>query len=338
MTALVTGGGGFVGGAIVRRLLAEGRAVRSTSRGTYAELAALGVEQVPGDLADGEHLARALDGVDTVFHVAARAGIWGGARDYRRANVDGTLRLLDACRAAGVTRLVYTSSPSVCFDGTDHVDASNDLPHARRFLAHYPASKAEAERAVLAANGTRTAGGTLATCALRPHLVIGPGDPHLLPRLVERARAGKLAIVGRGENAISVTDVENAAAAHLDAARSLAPGAPHAGRAYFVAQAEPVRLWPWLNAILAELGHAPVTRRVPLALANAAGAVCEAVWTLTRRADDPPMTRFVARQLATSHTYDLGPARRDFGYEERIDLARATRRAIDDLAARGFGA
>jgi nucleoside-diphosphate-sugar epimerase len=338
LRALVTGGGGFVGGAIVRRLLADGWAVRSTSRGTYPALAALGVEQVQGDLADGGHIARALEECDTVFHVAALAGVWGPPRAYERANVLGTQRLVDACRAAGVTRLVLTSSPSVCFDGTDHVDASNDLPYARRFLAHYPASKAKAERAVLAANGTRVAGGgVLATCALRPHLVIGPGDPHLLPRLVERARVGRLAIVGRGDNEISVTDVENAAAAHVDAARSLAPGAPHAGHAYFVAQEDPVRLWPWLNGILEQLGHAPVTRRVPLALACAAGLACEAWWTLARRRDDPPMTRFVALQLATSHTYDMEPARRDFGYVERVPLADATRRAIDDLATRGHG-
>jgi nucleoside-diphosphate-sugar epimerase len=216
----------------------------------------------------------------------------------------------------------------VCFDGRDHRMAGNDLPLATRFLCAYPATKAAAERLVRGANDAR-----LATCVLRPHLIFGPGDPHLVPRLLERARAGRLAVVGRGDNEVSLTYVDNAAAAHLDAALALAPGAAHAGRAYFLAQAEPVRMWTWIGAVLAGAGLPPPRRRVPAGVAYAAGAACEVAWRVLRRAGEPPMTRFVARQLATTHTYDLGPAERDFGYRERVPLAAATARTIAALAA-----
>jgi nucleoside-diphosphate-sugar epimerase len=328
--ALVTGGGGFLGGAIVDAALAAGWEVASISRGAYPALAERGIETFRADLgaaahggADADALAAACAGRDVVLHVAAKAGVWGPRAEYVRANVDGTHAVLAAARAAGVPRLVHTGSPSACFDGRSHVDAGADLPLASRFLTPYPETKAAAERLVRAANGA-----ALATCVLRPHLIFGPGDPHLIPRLIERARARRLAIVGRGDNQVSVTYVDNAAAAHLDAARALAPDAPHAGRAYFVAQKEPVLLWRWVEEILEGVGAPPVRRRVPAALAYAAGAVLERVWRALDRTDEPPLTRFVARILATSHTYDLKPAERDFGYRQRVSLREATARTI----------
>lgn len=334
MKALVTGGGGFLGGAIVRALAARGDEVVSYSRSAYPALEALGVCCVRGDLNDRAALERAASGCDVVFHVAALAGIAGPRAAFERTNVDGTRSVIAAARAAGVGRLVHTSSPSVCFDGRDHLRARNDLPYATRFLADYPRTKALAEREVLAANGV----GGLATCALRPHLIVGPGDPHLMPRIVARARAGKLAKVGDGRNRVSLTFVGNAAHAHVLAADRLGPNARHAGKAYFLAQDEDVELWPWIDRVLERLSIPPVRRRVPLALAYAAGAACELAWRLTRRADDPPMTRFLALQLATSHTYDLAPARDDFGYVERVDLARATELVVADLASRAESA
>jgi nucleoside-diphosphate-sugar epimerase len=220
----------------------------------------------------------------------------------------------------------------VCFDGRDHVDASNDLPHSRRFLCDYPRTKAEAERLVLAANDAR-----LATCALRPHLVFGPRDPHLLPRLIERARRGKLAIVGHGTNRVSLTYVDNAAWAHIDAADRLNRRAAHAGRAYFIAQEESVSLWPWIEALLQTLSISGPTRRVSSRTAYVAGTACEALWRLTGRATEPPMTRFVALQLSTTHTYDMEPARRDFGYRERIALMEATSRSVAWFATQAVG-
>ena len=328
-SAAVTGGGGFLGGAVVDALLERGERVASISRGAYPELEARGVETLRADLADEpgaliELLQRR--GVDTVYHCAARPGVFGPARDYERANVDATARVIEACRAARVPRLVFTSSPSVVFGGGDHVNAGPDLPYPDRYLAHYPRTKAEAERLVLAADGPG-----LATVSLRPHLIFGPGDPNLIPRLLERADAGRLRIVGDGTSEVSLTFVGNAAAAHLAAADGLRedPGGLQ-GRAFFVNNGEPVRLWDWINRVLEGTGRAPVTRRVPGPLAYAAGAALELGYRALRIGGEPPMTRFVARQLATSHSYDLAPFVEACGgrYREPVSLDEATRRTI----------
>ena len=269
---------------------------------------------------------RAFEGADVVFHVAARAGVWGPREAYEASNIAATANAIATCRDLGVKKLVYTSSPSVCFDGEDHVMAGSDLPRATEFLAHYPETKARAEKLVLDANDD-----TFATCALRPHLIFGPRDPHILPRLIDRARKGRLRIVGEGENEVSVTYVENAAWAHVCAARTLAPGAPHAGKAYFIAQEEPVKLWPWINDLLARLGVPPVEKRVSEGTARRAGAVLEGVWKVLRLPGEPPMTRCVAAQLSRSHSYTMQPAREDFGYEERVSMAEALRRTVESF-------
>lgn len=328
-SAAVTGGGGFLGGAVVDALLERGERVASISRGAYPELEARGVETLRADLADDPaaltELLRRRE-VETVYHCAARPGVFGPARDYERANVEATARVIEACRAAGVPRLVFTSSPSVVFDGHDHIDAGPDLPYPARYLAHYPRTKAQAERQALAADDS-----ALATVALRPHLIFGPGDPNLIPRLLERADAGRLRIVGDGTSEVSLTYVENAAAAHLAAADGLREGAPllH-GRAFFVNNLEPVRLWEWINRILQGAGRSPVSRHVPAPLAYAAGATLEALYGALRLGGEPPMTRFVARQLATSHSYDMAPFVEacDGRYREAVSLDEATARTI----------
>ncbi|MCY2960708.1 MAG: NAD-dependent epimerase/dehydratase family protein [Planctomycetota bacterium] len=322
MKCLVTGGGGFLGLAIVRLLRARGDQVVSYSRSRHEAVERLGARCEAGDVADARALGRSMRGVDCVFHVAAKAGVFGPWSEYAHSNVIGTTAVVAAAVAAKVPRLVFTSSPSVCFDGQDHVGAGNDLPYATRFLAHYPRSKMLAEKHVLSWNGRG-----IATTALRPHLIVGPGDPHLLTRVADRARRGKLVVVGDGRNQVSLTDVENAAWAHLDAAEALNPGAPHAGRAYFVAQGEPVALWPWIRQVLEASGLPGPRGRVPLAVARLAGTACEGWWFLSKRSGEPPMTRFVALQLARSHTYDMEPARRDFGYRERVSTADMTARA-----------
>ena len=191
MKALVTGGGGFLGAAIVRGLLARGTAVRSFSRQSYPALDALGVEQVQGDIADTAAVTAAARGCGVVFHVAAKPGIWGDYAGYHRTNVVGTSSVIAACRAAGVQRLIYTSSPSVVFDGRDMEGVDESVPYPAHYEAHYPRTKALAEQAVIAANDAQ-----LATVSLRPHLIWGPGDNHLLPRMVARARAGQLRRIG----------------------------------------------------------------------------------------------------------------------------------------------
>jgi nucleoside-diphosphate-sugar epimerase len=323
--ALVTGGGGFLGSAIVRELTARGDEVVSYSRNEHPAIEELGARPIRGDVGDEAALAAAMRGADTVFHAAALAGIAGSRAPFQRTNVDGTRCVIAAARRAGVARLVYTSSPSVCFDGRDHVRASNDLARATRFLAPYPRSKAEAEALALAAHGADG----LATTALRPHLIFGPGDPHLVPRLVARARARKLAIVGSGRNEVSLTYVDNAAHAHVCAADRLSLDAPHGGRAYFIAQEEPVVLWDWLRDLLRRLDLPSIERRIPLPVALAAGAALEALWKVSRRGGEPPMTRFLALELARSHSYDLAPARRDFGYRELVSMETATDRLVE---------
>lgn len=309
MTALVTGGGGFLGTAIVRMLRERGQTVRSFSRQRYAHLDSLNVEQFSGDLADPIAMDKAVAACDIVYHVAAKAGVWGRYRDYVAANVTGTENVLAACRKAGVQKLVFTSSPSVVYHGGDMENVDESAPYPATFEAYYPETKAVAEKMVLAANGP-----ALATVAIRPHLIWGPGDPHLIPRVIEKGRAGKLRRIGRDAKKVDVIYVDNAAHAHVLAGEKLAIGSPIAGKAYFVSQGEPVELWAFINRILAVNNIAPVSKSVPFTLAWTVGVAFEVIYRLLGRQSEPPMTRFVARQLATAHWFNIDAARRDLGY------------------------
>jgi nucleoside-diphosphate-sugar epimerase len=188
-----------------------------------------------------------------------------------------------------------------------------------------------AEQLVLEANGREG----LLTCALRPHLIWGPRDQHLIPRLLERARRGQLRQVGDGNNLIDAVYVDNAAAAHLQAAEALMPGSAIGGKAYFITNGEPVNCWGWINEILQQAGLPAVRRRVPLAAAYAIGAAMEGVWTVLGRTDEPRMTRFLAAQLGTSHYFDIGAARRDFGYQPRVSMAEGMERLAAWLREQG---
>ncbi len=324
MKVLVTGGGGFLGTAICRELLARGHTVTSVSRQRHAALDAFGVEQRSADLADAAALHVAFaGGFDAVIHNAAKAGAWGPRAEYHAANVLGTEHVLAACRAHGIGRLVYTSTPSVTHDAARPVagGSADDVPYASRFSAPYPQTKCIAERAVRAANDA-----ALATVALRPRLIWGPGDPHLLPRLAARARAGRLRLVGDGSNVVDTTFVENAALAHADALAALAPGAACAGRAYFISNGEPLPMRDTLNALLAAVAAPAVTRSVSYPLARGIGAVCDALWATHLLPGEPPLTRFLAEQLATTHWYSMAPAERDFGYRPRVSFAEGLAR------------
>ncbi len=327
--ALVTGGGGFLGGAIARKLVARGARVRSFQRGAAADLAALGVEVIRGDLADRAAVERAAGGCDVVFHAAAKAGIWGRARDYWSANVVGTEHVVAACERQGVRRLVFTSSPSVVFAGRDQEGIDESVPYPGRHLAPYPRTKAIAERRVLAANGDR-----LATVALRPHLIWGPGDPHLVPRILARAKAGRLRLIGSHPCLVDAVYIDNAADAHLLAAERLAPRAAIGGKAYFISQGEPLPIAQLIGRILAAGGLPPVERRLPPALAYGAGVLCEALWWSLRLGGEPPMTRFLARQLGTAHWFDIGAARRDLGYDPRVSIDQGMLRLAEWLRER----
>jgi nucleoside-diphosphate-sugar epimerase len=330
MNALVTGGGGFLGKRIVEMLLEDGHEVRFLARGRYPDVEALGATGFQVDLHDGGALAPVLEGVDTVFHVAAKAGFWGPRSEYFNTNVTGTSNLLSAAKATGVKRFIYTSTPSVL--GYDH-DVENggpELPIATRHQSYYPETKAIAETEVRAANAPG-----FATVALRPHLIFGPGDLQLMPRVVERARQGKLMIVGDGTNKVDLTYIDNAAGAHLDACTALTDHTSAcAGKAYFISNDEPVALWPWINTLLGGLDLPPVTRRVPLPLAQALGFTLETAWKWFGFTGEPRMTRFLANGFARAHWYDMGPAKRDFGYQVRVGMEEATRRTVDFLRTR----
>ena len=332
---LVTGGGGFLGQAVCRLLLARGHALTSYNRGVYPALAALGVRQVQGDLGDFELLADACAGHDAVFHIGAKAGAWGTFHEYFDANVKGTRNVIAACRMNGVARLVYTSSPSVTHRRTHPVVGGNEgnTPYGSGFVAWYPATKRIAEEIVLAANDNE-----LATVALRPRLIWGPGDNQLLPRLVERARKGRLRFVGDGLNKIDTTYIDNAAQAHLDAFDHLAPGSRCAGRAYFISNGEPKTVSEIVNGLLRAAGAPTVDKTVPFGVAYWAGALLEGVYTLLRLRGEPPMTRFLAEQLSTTHFYDIGAARRDFGYRPQVSVLEGLKRLTESRGGAGAAA
>lgn len=328
MKALVTGGGGFLGQYVVEQLLADGADVRVLCRGRYAALDELGVEIARGDLQDTAFVASACEGIDAVFHVAAVPGIWGAWEMFHGVNTIGTQNVIEGCRKHNVRKLVFTSSPSVVFDGGDHMDADESLPYPTTWLSHYPHTKALAEQAVLAANNEQ-----LATCALRPHLIWGPRDTQLVPRLIRRAKSGRLRLVGDGTNLISMAYVENVAAAHLQAAKALEPGSAVAGQAYFVNEPEPVNCGEWINTLLGRAGLPPVTKRISANAAYRIGAVFESVYSLLRISSEPPMTRFLASQLAASHTYRIDKARRDFGYVPIVSVDEGLDRVEPELRA-----
>lgn len=324
MKILVTGGGGFLGQALCRGLVERGHEVTSFNRGHYPALDAIGVRQIAGDLADRDAVMAAFaGGFDAVFHNAAKAGAWGSYESYHQANVVGTRNVLDACRAHAIRRLVYTSTPSVTHRATRPVagGTAETVPYGENFQAPYATTKTIAEKAVLAANGP-----SLATVALRPRLIWGPGDQQILPRLVERAQAGRLRFVGDGQNLIDTTFIDNAAQAHFDAFEHLAAGAPCAGKAYFISNGEPKTMRDTINALLVAAGAPPVHKTIPFRAAYAIGVVCEGLWSVLPLKGEPPMTRFLAEQLSTSHWYSMAPATRDFGYVPKVSMAEGLER------------
>lgn len=329
----VTGASGFIGGQLAERLLAAGRRVRVLARRPLPHLEALGAEVISGDLDDREALRRGCASADAVFHVAGRVGVWGPRRDFFRVNVEGTRNVLTACRQAGVPRLVYTSSPSVVYNGGDLAGIDESAPLCTAAPCAYPTSKAAAERLVGEAHSRE-----LATVSLRPHLVWGPGDKNVVPRVLALAKAGRLRIIGSGRNRVDVTHITNVVEAHLLAEQALTtchpmddklPGSPVGGKAYFITNGEPVVLWDWINELLRGVGSQEITKHVPLAVAYAAGGVMEALWRVLPLGGEPPMTRFVAKEMATDHWFDLSAARRDLGYAPKVSMAAGTAELIE---------
>jgi len=313
--ALVTGGGGFIGAALSKQLLKNGYETASFSRGDYPELRQLGIEVVRGDLTDPEAVTKACAGRDIVFHVAAKAGVWGAYQEYYRSNVGGTQNVVSACMLQGVKYLIFTSSASVVFDGKNIEGANEMLPYPVRPMSHYIATKALAEQYVLKANCS-----SLKTLSLRPHLVWGPGDNHIIPGVIERARSGKLKRIGEGKNLIDTIYIDNCVLAHLCAADAIKQNPNAAGKSFFITNDEPLPVWDFINGILKSTSTAPVENSVSFKTALMAATILELFYKTFAIKKEPHLTRFLVHELCTSHWFDISAARNQLGYVPKISI------------------
>lgn len=321
MKVLVTGGGGFLGGAIVRQLTARGDTVRSLARGAYPALEKIGVEVQRGDLAEAQAVLKAVQGCEAVIHVAAKAGIWGSYQDYYQSNVVGTENVIAACQQVGINKLVYTSSPSVIDNGQDIVNGDESLPYPTKFVLPYAKTKAFAEQIVLKANRP-----TFMTVAIRPPLIWGPGDNFLVPRMIERAKAGRVVRVGYKNSLLDTTYIDNAAAAHLLALDRLFPGSPILGKVYFISNDEPIPGHEMINRIIATAGYPPAKITLPESVAYGAAWVVEKLYKGLRLPKEPPLTSGLIQQLTKARWFNISAAKRDLGYVPQVSIDEGLKR------------
>jgi nucleoside-diphosphate-sugar epimerase len=311
-TVLVTGGGGFLGKAIVRRLLQEKADVRSFSRKAYSELESLGVEQFRGDIRDAKAVNKACEGVEVVFHVAAKIQLWGDYRDFFKTNVIGTENVIQACRKREIHQLVYTSSPSVIHHGREDVlGVDESAPYPEHYPSYYQKSKSLAEQRIVKASNN-----SLQTVALRPQLVLGPGDTQLIPRLIKWSK--NLRIIGDGKNLVDWTFLDNAAYAHVLAAEKLMMNQGIAGKVFFISQGQPIGLWELVNHILESAGKEPINKKFPKDAAYFLGWLFEVVYSCFRIKSEPRMTRGLATALAMNSWFDISAARTELGYAPEV--------------------
>ena len=312
----VTGAGGFLGKAICHMLRSFNIKVTGFARGSYPDLEQMGVTMVQGDICDVDSLKTAMQGCDFVFHVASKAGVWGSKRDYYRPNVDGAANIIEACKELLIKHMVYTSTPSVTFAGIDEEGIDESQPYAEKFLNYYAESKAIAEQMMLSANSEQ-----LKIVALRPHLIWGPEDPHLVPRVIERAKVGRLKLLGTTDKLVDTIYIDNAAYAHILAGVNLIKiNTNCAGKSYFISNGQPITMASMLNNILACVDLPPVTKRIPASLAFGLGALLEWFYYILAKKEEPMMTRFLARQLSTSHYFNIEAAKKDLGYQPLISI------------------
>ncbi len=321
MKVFVTGGRGFLGSAIVQQLVGEGYEVVTFSRGQYKAVEKHGIIHHKGNLSDFANLKTAMRGCEAVFHVAAMTGIWGSHASFYETNVTGTKNIIKACVELGIHHLVYTSSASVIYQGSS--EGKNEaLPYPKKFDALYPLTKAIAEQAILAANGP-----DLITCALRPHLIWGPNDTHLLPRLLVRRRKDQLRLIGNKEYRVDTIYVDNAACAHLQALKMMNRNPDSvAGKAYFISQDEPITIGAFINRLLDTAGLPPVNKTMNADIALFAGWLFQNVYNLFNIHSEPVLTVFLAKQLSSSHWYDISAAKRDFGFAPSISIDEGMKR------------
>jgi len=322
---LVTGGSGFLGRRICALLLDQGYSVRSLARNYHKDMDAIGVEQCIGSITELSALKKAAKDCQAIIHTAALAGIWGQPSVYEEINVKGTENVVKACKEEGVKYLIYTSSPSVVFAGEDQIDIDESTDYPENYLCDYSRTKALAENLVLKSNSDQ-----LKTISLRPHLIWGVGDNHLVPRLLESSEKGKLKIIGLGNNKVDMVHVDNAAWAHIDAYNALIKGVGE-GTSYFITNDEPVEMWAWLNDLLSLLNKKNITKKVPVSFAYKLSQVFELFYKCLAIKKDPPLTRFVVRQLSTHHTYDISKAKSDLNYKIRTSMAEGLEKLVAHL-------
>jgi nucleoside-diphosphate-sugar epimerase len=326
MKVLVTGGGGFMGMALIKRLIAEGHKITSFSRREYPLHWALGISSIQADIRDLDALEKACKGKDVVFHLAAKVGIWGNYDDYESTNVKGTFNVIKACRRQGVGRIVFTSSSSVVFDGSDLEGIDESCPYPENHGSHYASTKAMAERLIIEANSEE-----LKTIALRPHLVWGPYDAHLIPGILKRAGSGKLRRIGDQEHFIDTTYIDNMTDALLLAAKALETKPEAAGKAIFVTNGEPARVWDFINSIIQIAGHPPVQRKIPEKLAFFAAGASEWFHKLFKIKTEPFMTRYTIKEMCTNHWFDISSAKEILGYNPKVSYAEGFKHLKDYL-------
>ena len=320
---LVTGGGGFLGKALCERLHAEGCTVRAVQRGRYPELEAAGIECFQENLASpSEKFQTIFNGVSVVFHVAAKVDMWGAFDDFYQVNVIGTRTVLAAAQAAGVRSFVYTSSPSVIASGKNLRGIDESEPYPNKYKANYPKTKAIAEREVLAAHTSE-----FRTCALRPHLIWGPGDTNLIPTVLERARAGRLLKVGGGTNLVDVTYIDDCVQAHLCAMSALESNISAGGKAYFISQGDPVPLWDWIDEILLRHDLPRVTRSINPRIAYCLAIVFECFARILP-GTEPLFSRFLVEEMSTDHYFDISQAKKLLLYAPARSVSEALEEAF----------
>ena len=326
MKVIVTGGMGFLGNSLVSKLLDCGYEVHAVGRTKEPkkEKLLLGIQYHACDLANNFLDDKILKNTDLVVHTAAKAGVSGNYHDYYLANFTATKNLLDSCRSSGISRFIHTSTPSVVFTKNPIQNGNEILPYLSHSLSPYASTKAMAEKLVLQANNPPH----LQTLALRPHLVWGKGDPHLLPRVIKRHKEGKLKIVGLGNNQVDLTHIVNVTHAHMLAIDAIMKNKELGGKPYFIGQEEPVVLWDWLNDLFSSLKLAPVTKKISFRIAYHIGWVMEMLWKLLSIGGDPPMTRFVASQLAHDHWFSSKNAKEDFGYSPILSMQEAMKETL----------
>lgn len=305
-TAFVTGGSGFIGGRLTARLRQEGWAVRALARSSRSAEAveALGAKPVRGDLDDPDAMAEGARGCSHAFHAAAALGEWGRREDFVRGNVTGTENALRACRAAGVARFVHVGTEAALMAGQPLVQVDETAPLRPDSPAHYSATKAQAEQAVLAANRDG-----LETVVVRPRLVWGVGDTTILPGVIDAVRSGRFRWIGGGRHLTSTTHVENAVEGLL-----LGATRARSGRAYFVTDGEPVVFREFITELLATQGVSVPDREAPPGVVRVVAAGGEALWRLLPLPGSPPVTRLAYWLSALETTIDITRAREELGY------------------------